>query len=126
MGRSIVLALPLLLLGLTATAQQTGSLTVTVQRVAEMGSLAGPVAAAKVFVVHWTNSGGHASMVQDQVATTNQKGMCSIDLPPGTYDLFVAASDLAPAAFRREIKAGEAASLTAHLPAAPLHLRPVE
>ena len=128
MRRSLVLALPLLLFGVAAVAQQTGTLTVNVVSQTEAGvpNIPAPAMGAKIIVVHWTNDGMHPSLVHDQVGTTNQMGTCTMNLPPGTYDIFVAASDLAPAAFRREIKVGATSSVTAHLRPAPLHLRPVQ
>lgn len=127
MRRSLLLVgLLLAVFCAAAVAQETGRLDVTVQRAAAMGSLAGPVAGAKVMVAHWTDSGGHPSLVQDQTATTNQMGMCTINLPPGTYDIFVASSELAPVAFRRDIKVGATTSITATLRAAGSHFRPVE
>jgi len=118
--------LSLLLLCVAAVAQETGSLTVTVQTAPDSASPASPLAGAKVVVVHWTNPGLHPMLVQDQVATTNQMGMCAIDLPPGKYDVFISSSELAPAAFRREIIAGRTTSLAASLRSAPQHFRPLE
>jgi Carboxypeptidase regulatory-like domain len=127
MKRSLlVVCLSMLLFSLSAMAQQTGRLNVTVQRAATMGAAAAPIAGAKVIIVHWTNPGLHPSMVQEQTATTNDMGMCTVDLPPGTYDIFVASAELAPVAVRREIKAGETTALPVNLRAAPLHFRPVE
>jgi len=127
MKRSLLLVcVSLMFLSAAASAQETGRLDVTVERAAAMGSLAGSVVGAKVIVMHWTDSGGHPSLMQDQTATTNQMGMCTINLPPGTYDIFVASSELAPMAFRRDIKAGASTSLSASLRPAPLHFRPVE
>jgi hypothetical protein len=127
MRRFLLLScLSLLLLSLTAVAQNTGRLEITVQKAAAIGSPAGPVMNAKVIVVHWTNDGMHPSLVHDQVATTNQMGMCVVNLPAGTYDIFVASSELAPAAFRKDIKTGETASLTANLRSAQSRYRPVE
>lgn len=127
MKRSVLLiCLSMLLPSLAAIAQETGRLDVTVQRAASMGSLAGPIVGAKVIVVHWTGAGGHPSLVQDQTANTNEMGTCTINLPPGTYDIFIASSELAPTAFRRSITAGGTVTLTATLRAAGSHFRPVE
>ncbi len=127
MKRSLLLICALfLLLTAAAFAQETGTLMVTVQTAQDAASPASPLAGAKVVVVHWTNPGLHPMMVQDQVATTNQMGICTVDLPPGKYDVFVSSSELAPAAFRREISGGRTTSLTASLRPAPLHFRPVE
>ncbi len=127
MKRSLLLVgLSTLLVSVAALAQQTGRLNVTVQRAATMGAAAAPIAGAKVIIVHWTNPGLHPSMVQDQMATTNDMGTCSVDLPPGTYDIFISSAELAPSAFRREIKVGQTTALPVNLRAAPLHFRPIE
>ena len=128
MRRFLLLTSSMLLLSVAAFAQQTGTLTVSVQQVAQPGlpNTPAPAMGAKVVVVHWTNNGGHPSLVQDEVGTTNQMGTCTMNLPAGTYDIFVAASELAPASFRREIKAGATTSVTAHLRPAPLHLQPAQ
>jgi hypothetical protein len=80
---------------------------------------------AKVIVVHWTHSQLHPQMVQDQVATTDQNGACTVDLPAGTYDVFISASGLTPVAVKRDIEAGENTPLIVSLKAAETHLRPV-
>jgi len=131
MRRSLLLlTLPLFLLSVTAVAQQTGSLNVTVQQMAQPGlpNTPAPIAGAKVIVMHWASELGGAppKLMRDQIATTNQMGQCVITLPPGNYDIFVAASESAPAAFRREVKAGENSSLTANLRPAATQLRPLE
>ena len=74
----------LLLLASTAFTQDHGRLGVTVQTQPESPSPAGPAVGAKVIVVHWTHSQLHPQMVQDQVATTDANGTCTIDLPVGT------------------------------------------
>lgn len=115
-----------LFLTTVALAQTSGRLMVTVKTAAEPTRPAAPAVGAKVFVVHWTNAGLHPTIFQDQVATTNQMGVCSIELPPGTYDIFVSGNGLAPAAFQREITAGQSISLLANLKPAPSQLRPIE
>jgi hypothetical protein len=122
----LLVCVSLLFLSAAAVAQETGSLMFTVQTAPDSATPASPLAGAKVVVVHWTNPGLHPMLVQDQVATTNQMGICTVDLPPGKYDVFVSSSELAPAAFRREISAGRTTSLTASLRPSPTHLRPIE
>jgi hypothetical protein len=114
-----------LLIGTTAFTQDHGHLTVTVQTQPEPPSPAGRAVGAKVIVVHWTHSQLHPQMVQDQVATTDANGTCTIDLPAGTYDVFVTAAGLAPQALKRDVLAGESTPLVVVLKAAPTHLRPV-
>ena len=126
MKRILLLSCLSLMLSVCALAQQSGRLQIKVERAPTMDSPGGPVMNAKAIVVHWTNPGLHPSLVHDQVATTNQMGTCTLDLPPGMYDVFVSVSDLAPAAFRREIKAGQTTELTVDLRSGPLHFRPVQ
>jgi len=124
MKRSVVLMCALFL-ATVAVAQDTGHLTVTVQTAPDATRPVAAAAGAKVIVVHWTNSGLHGTMLQDKVATTNQTGTCTIELPPGTYDVFVSAGELSPAAFRRDVRAGDTTSLVAKLKPAPSQFRPV-
>lgn len=126
MKRCSLLLLCGLFLATLAVAQTSGHLIVTVKTAAEPTRPAAPAVGAKVIVVHWTSAGLHPTILQDQVATTNQMGVCSIELPPGSYDIFVSANGLAPAAFRREVAAGTSVSLLAGLKAAPTQLRPIE
>ena len=129
MRRFLLLALPLMLFTVTVFAQQNGTLNVTVQQMAQPGlpNIPAPIAGAKVIVMHWTNERGlQPSLMRDQIATTNQMGECVISLPPGTYDIFVAATESAPAAFRREVKPGETSTLTASLHPAATQLRPLQ
>ncbi len=114
-----------LLLATTAFAQDHGRLAVTVQTQPDPPSPAGRAVGAKVIVVHWTHSQLHPQMVQDQVATADANGMCTIELPAGIYDVFVTATGLAPQAVKRDVSAGETTQLTVVLKAAPTHLRPV-
>lgn len=115
----------LMLLATTAFAQDHGRLAVTVQTQPDPPSPAGRAVGANVIVVHWTHSQLHPQMVQDQVATADANGACTIDLPVGTYDVFVTASGLAPQAVKRDVLAGETTPLVVVLKAAPTHLRPV-
>jgi hypothetical protein len=115
----------LLLLAGTAFAQDHGHLAVTVQTQPEPPSPAGRAVGAKVIVVHWTHSQLHPQMVQDQVATTDANGTCTIDLPVGTYDVFVTAAGLTPQALKGDVLAGESTPLVVVLKAAATHLRPV-
>ena len=129
MRRSLLLALPLVLFSVTAVAQQNGRLTVSVRQTAQPGlpNASAPVYGAKVVVMHWASDlgGAQPTLMRDEIATTNQMGECVISLPAGTYDIFVTANESAPAAFRREVKAGEDNALTANLRPAPTQLRPL-
>ena len=115
----------LLLLATTVFAQDHGRLVVTVQTRPDAPAPAGKAVGAKVIVVHWTHSQLHPQMVQDQVATTDQNGTCTIDLPAGTYDVFVSASGLTPVALKGDVEAGESTPLLVSLKAGETHLRPV-
>lgn len=114
-----------LLIASTAFAQDHGRLAVTVQTQPDPPSPAGRAVGAKVIVVHWTHSQLHPQMVQDQVATTDTNGTCTIDLPAGSYDLFITATGLTPQAVKSDVLASETAPLVVVLKAAPTHLRPV-
>jgi hypothetical protein len=114
-----------LFLTTVAFAQMPGSLTVRVKRTPDSTVSAGPVAGAKVIVVHWTNDGMHPTMVQDRTATTSEIGICTVQLPPGTYDVFVAANELEPSAFRREVKPGGITAIAATLNPEPPNVKPV-
>jgi|SRR5271165_1843999 len=122
----LMVSLSLLIVSVAAVGQETGRLEITVQRAAASGSLAGPIMGASVIVAHWTNPGMHPTLVEDKILTTNQMGVCSADLPPGSYDIFVASSELLPAAFRREVKLGTTTSFKANLSSTPLHFRPID
>ena len=65
-------------------------------------------------------------MVQDQVATTDANGTCTVDLPVGIYDVLITAPGFTPQAVKGEVLAGETTQLVVVLKAAPTHLRPVE
>src|ERR1700759_4752429 len=104
MQRSVLgMCFLLMLAAATASAQAPGRLTVSVTSAPRDSAPAAPVAGAKIIVVHWVHAQLHPSMVQEAVATTGQMGTANLELPPGTYDVFVTASGLAPAAFSREI-----------------------
>lgn len=115
----------LLMLATAAFTQDHGRLAVTVQTQPEPPSPAGRAVGAEVIVVHWTHSQLPPQMVQDQAATTDANGTCTIDLPAGTYDVFVTATGLTPQAVKRDVMAGESTPLVVVLKAAPTHLRPV-
>ena len=124
MRRVLTLGL-LLLLPVVGFAQDSGRLTLSVQASADPTIPATRVAGAKVMVVHWSRSQLDRTMIQDQVATTNAQGTCSLDLAPGVYDIFISTPGFSPAAFRREVSVGESTPLVVRLKAAPLRLHPV-
>jgi Carboxypeptidase regulatory-like domain len=123
--RSSLCLAVIFLLAIAASAQDRGRITITVQTKADASGVIGQANGAKIMVVHWTNSQMHPAMVQDQVATTDKMGTCTLDLLPGVYDLFVSASGLSPYAVKVDVVAGENAPLTITLKAGSMHLRPV-
>ena len=104
--------------------QAAGQLVITLKAASEANLAAAPANGVKVIIVHWTNTGLHPTLTQDQIATTDQMGRCTVQLPRGTYDVFVSANGLSPSAFRRVVKPGENTSITTTLRPAPLQLRP--
>jgi len=106
--------------------QAAGQLVITVTAASEASLPATPANGVKVIIVHWTSTGLHPTLTQDQVATTDQMGRCTVQLPRGTYDVFLSANGLATSAFRRVVKPGESASIITTLRAAPLQLRPAQ
>ena len=127
MKRNLVFAgLLTLLLSVAATAQEKGRLNIIVERVASANTLAGPVVGAKCIVMHWTNPGLHPTLFQDRITTTDQSGMCSVDLAPGIYDVFLSASELTPRAYQVSVKAGATASYTLKMSPAASRLQPTE
>jgi hypothetical protein len=129
MKRNLVFAgLLTLLLGVAAAAvaQDKGRLEITVERVATANTLAGPVVGAKCIVMHWTNPGLHPTLFQDRIATTDQSGMCSVDLAPGIYDVFLSASELTPRAYQASVKAGATSSFILKLSPAGSRFQPTQ
>jgi hypothetical protein len=114
-----------LFMATAATAQERGRLAVTVQTRSDSSAPVGRAIGAKVIVVHWTHSQLHSQIVQDEAATTDQKGTCTIELPPGTYDIFITGRGLTPLAVKRDVEAGETTPLVVSLKPESMHLRPV-
>ena len=123
--RSSLCVAVIFLLAIAVSAQDRGHLAIAVQTKADASGVIGQANGAKVIVVHWTNSQMHPAMVQDQVATTDKIGTCTLDLLPGVYDLFVSASGFSPYAVKVDVVAGENAPLSITLKAGSTHLRPV-
>ncbi len=127
MKRSLVIVcLSILLFHVALVAQDTGRLALTLERGATPNAVAAPVAGAKVIIMHWTNPGLHPMLVRDKIATTDQTGMCSVELPPGVYDVFISASELIPRAYQASIKAGATASYSLKMVPAAGQLKPIE
>lgn len=102
MGRTILLAF---ILCVSAGAQQKTELSVTV-----LDQLGAVISNAQVRV-HWDPSGSNVGLKdnvgvsQDLVLETDKTGHAKIELPPGFYDVFVAAPAFTPQAFKVRMKA---------------------
>lgn len=77
-------------------------------------------------VVHWTASQMHSTMLQDQVATTDSQGECTLNLAPGVYDLFISANGMDPAAVKVQVEKDATKAVTVTLKSGSTHLRPVD
>lgn len=116
----------ILLLAVAAPAQDRGRISITVQTKADASELSSRANGAKIMVVHWTASQMHSTMLQDQVATTDSDGECTLNLTPGVYDLFISANGLEPAAVKVQIEKGDNKPVTVTLKSGSTHLRPVD
>ncbi len=102
MKRTILLALAFCL---SAGAQSKFELSVTV-----LDQLGAVISNAQVRV-HWDPSGSKVGLKdnigvsQDVVLQTDKTGHAKIEIPPGFYDVFVAAPAFTPQAFKVRVKA---------------------
>jgi hypothetical protein len=113
------------LLTVAATAQDRGRVTITVQTKADASGVIGQANGAKIMVVHWIAKQMHPTMMQDQVATADSEGECTLNLLAGVYDLFISANGLEPAAMKIQIEKGDNKPVTVTLGSGSTHLRPV-
>ncbi|HYX53043.1 MAG TPA: carboxypeptidase-like regulatory domain-containing protein [Candidatus Limnocylindrales bacterium] len=101
MKRTILLVLAFCL---SAGAQSKTELSVTV-----LDQLGAVISDAQVRV-HWDHSGSNVGLkdnigvAQDLVLETDKTGHAKIELPPGFYDVFVAAPAFTPQAFKIRVK----------------------
>ncbi len=114
------------LLAIASSAQDRGRVTITVQTKADASGVVGQVNGAKILVVHWIASQMHPAMMQDQVATADAEGECTLNLPAGVYDLFISANGLEPAAMKIQIEKSDNQPVTVTLKSGSMHLRPVD
>lgn len=114
------------LLTVAAAAQDRGRVTITVQTKADASGVIGQANGAKIMVVHWTASQMHPTMMQDQVATADSEGECTLNLPAGVYDLFISANGMEPAAIKVQVEKGDNKAVTVTLKSGSMHLRPVD
>lgn len=124
--RSSLCLTVIFLLAIAVSAQDRGRVTITVQTKADASGLIGHANGAKVMVVHWTASQMPPTMMQDQVATADSEGECTLNLPAGVYDLFVSGNGLEPAAMKIQIEKGDNNPVTVTLKSGSTHLRPVD
>jgi hypothetical protein len=99
---------------------------------AKAGTLAGTVrdsegaAIAKAHVViHWDSSGSNylkdnIGIKEDVTATTDANGEFSVDLPPGFYDVFVAAISFSPHCDKVRVKAAATQRYAVRLKVSPV------
>jgi hypothetical protein len=64
-------------------------------------------------IVHWDSSGSNylkdnLGIKQDSTVTSDSKGKFAMELPPGFYDVFVAATAFSPYCEKVRLKANEA------------------
>ena len=89
-------------------------------------SLDTPISGAMV-LIHWDSAGSTAGLTtnvgikEDLVIRTKEDGTFRLDLPPGFYDVFVAAKVFAPACRKIRIKLGLEQEVTLHMKADPLY-----
>lgn len=89
-------------------------------------SLDTPVSAAMV-LIHWDSAGSTAGLTtnvgvkEDLVIRTKEDGTFKVDLPPGFYDVFVAAMAFTPACRKIRIKLGQDQEVTLRMNADPLY-----
>jgi hypothetical protein len=95
-------------------------------KVTVMDSSAAPISAAMV-LIHWDSAGSTVGLTtnvgikEDLVIRTNGDGTFKVDLPPGFYDVFVAAMAFSPTCRKIRIKRGESMEVTLRMNADPLY-----
>jgi hypothetical protein len=86
-----------------------------------------PISAAMV-LIHWDSAGSTVGLTtnvgikEDLVVRTNGDGTFKVDLPPGFYDVFVAAMAFSPRCRKIRIKRGEGLAVTLRMNADPLYM----
>ncbi len=96
----------------------------------EMGTLQGVVTdangavrrGASVLIQHWRqldNYGSRWEAVYESVIYTDSEGRFSVQLPPDTYDVFIAHLTLSPFAKKIKIEGGKVTALDCELPLDP-------
>jgi hypothetical protein len=79
-------------------------------------------------LIHWDSAGSTVGLTSnigikaDLSIRTKNDGTFSIDLPPGFYDVFVAATAFTPTCRKIRMKVGKAQEITLHLNVDPLYL----
>jgi hypothetical protein len=89
-------------------------------------SAAGPISGAMV-LIHWDSAGStvglttNAGIKEDLVIHTKVDGTFKVDLPPGFYDVFVAALAFSPTCRKIRLKPGEGLEVTLRVNTDPLY-----
>jgi len=85
-----------------------------------------PISGAMV-LIHWDSAGSTVGLItnvgikEDLVIRTNGNGTFKVDLPPGFYDVFVAAKAFSPTCRKIRIKRGDGLEVTLQMNADPLY-----
>lgn len=91
-----------------------------------MDSLDTPIPAAMI-LIHWDSAGSTVGLTtnvgikEDLVIRTKHDGTFEVDLPPGFYDVFVAAMAFSPTCRKIRMKLGEGLGVTLRMTADPLY-----
>lgn len=78
-------------------------------------------------LIHWDSAGStvglnsNVGIKEDLVIRTRQDGAFAVELPPGFYDVFVAAISFNPTCRKVRLKSGERGSITLRMDVAPLY-----
>jgi hypothetical protein len=85
-----------------------------------------PISAAMV-LIHWDSAGSTVGLTtnvgikEDLVIQTQGDGTFKVDLPPGFYDVFVAAMAFSPTCRKIRVKQGDGLEVTLRMSADPLY-----
>jgi hypothetical protein len=87
----------------------------------------GAVISGAMVLIHWDSAGSavglksNVGITADRTVRTKDDGTFSIDLPPGFYDVFVAASAFTPACRKLRLKPGKGIEISFRMTADPLY-----
>jgi len=86
-----------------------------------------PISGAMV-LIHWDSAGSTVGLTtnvgikDDLVIRTSEYGTFKVVVPPGFYDVFVAASAFSPTCRKTRIKAGQGQEVTLRMKVDPLYI----